>query len=256
MKSVNVRDNSVPDSKFSLSGRRALVTGGNSGLGAQISAALAAAGAEVFVVSRTGIDPLTGLTLPESNCLIADLTHPDAPKVVFDRFGSLDILVNCAGASFMNRAELISTADFMAILNINLTAAHALSAAFVQNLRERKTGGSIIHISSILAHQPIRGSAAYAASKAGLDQLTRVQALEWGRHNIRVNSIAPGWFETPLTTELLASPAGAILRRQNPLGRLGAAGDLDGAVLLLASDAGRYITGMVLTVDGGQSLAG
>ncbi len=243
-------------SLFDLTGRVALVTGGNSGIGAHISEALSAAGATVFIVSRTGIDPQTGLTLPDSNCLIADLTLPDTPALVFERFGNVDILINCAGASFMDRAEAISTTDFMAVLNINLTAAHALSAAFVQSLRKRKIGGSIIHISSILANQPIRGSAAYAASKAGLDQLTRVQALEWGRHNVRVNSIAPGWFETPLTAELLASPAGAILRRKNPLGRLGSAGDLDGAVLLLASDAGQYISGVVLAVDGGQSLAG
>jgi NAD(P)-dependent dehydrogenase (short-subunit alcohol dehydrogenase family) len=243
-------------SLFDLTGRVALVTGGNSGIGAQISSALSRAGAEVYVVSRTGIDSASGLILPESNCLVADLTHPDTPALVFQRFAAVDILVNCAGASTMERAESISAADFMAVLNINLTAAHTLSAAFVQHLRKRKAGGSIIHISSILANQTIRGSAAYAASKAGLDQLTRVQALEWGRHHVRVNSISPGWFETPLTADLLASPAGAILRHKNPLGRLGAAGDLDGAVLLLASDAGRYINGVVLAVDGGQSLGG
>jgi NAD(P)-dependent dehydrogenase (short-subunit alcohol dehydrogenase family) len=242
-------------SLFDLTGRVALVTGGNSGIGAQISAALSAAGADVFVVSRTGINPLTGLNLPENNCLIADLTHPDTPERVFKRFANVDILVNCAGASFMDRAEAISADNFMSVININLTAVHTLSAAFVQNLRKRKAGGTIIHISSILANQTIRGSAAYAASKAAVDQLTRIQALEWGRHNVRVNAISPGWFETPLTHDLLSGPAGGILRQKNPLGRLGQDGDLDGAVLLLASDAGRYINGVVLAVDGGQSLS-
>jgi NAD(P)-dependent dehydrogenase (short-subunit alcohol dehydrogenase family) len=243
------------DSLFSLKGRNALVTGGNSGIGSQISAALTKAGAEVFIVSRTGIDAQTGRPLPQSHCLVADLTHAETPHLVFERFGRVDILINCAGASQMARAEAISTPDFMDVLNINVAAAHAMSAAFVRQLRLRQCGGSIIHISSILANQTVRGSAAYAASKAGLDQLTRVQALEWGRYNIRVNSIAPGWFETPLTHDLLSGPAGGILGQRNPLGRLGTPGDLDGAVLLLASDAGRYINGVILAVDGGQSLS-
>lgn len=242
------------ETNFDLTGRTALVTGGNSGLGAQISRVLTEAGARVFIVSRTGIDPETGAHLDADSCLIADITHADTPRRAFEAAGQVDILVNCAGASLVERAELTSASDFNSVVNVNLVAAQNMSVSFVEHLRKRKTGGVILHISSILATQTMRGSAAYAASKAGLDQLTRVQALEWGKYGIRVNSIAPGWFETPLTSGLLSGPAGSVLRQKNPLSRLGKDGDLDGAVLLLTSDAGRYINGVILPVDGGQSL--
>jgi 2-dehydro-3-deoxy-D-gluconate 5-dehydrogenase len=243
---------------FSLAGKAALVTGGNSGLGRDALHAMRGAGAKCFAVSRTGIDHATGAQLSAQECLVLDLKHEGAAAIALDAAenacGPIDVLVNSAGVSLMQRAETCSAGEIEELFSINLFAVNALNAEFVKRCRKRGSGGSIINVGSILAANAMRGAAIYGASKAALDQLTRVQALEWGRHGIRVNSIAPGWFQTPMTDDLLSGPAGALLRQKNPTGRLGLPGDLDGAVLLLASDAGRYITGSIITVDGGQHL--
>ncbi|MCU0830379.1 MAG: SDR family oxidoreductase [Rhizobiaceae bacterium] len=222
--------------------------------------ALQAAGARCFSVSRTGMDQDTGQMLPPEVSFVTDLTDDGAAKRAIDAaeqvIGPLDVLINSAGISEVARAEATSGELLFSQLAINLAAVQELSAEFVCRCKARKRGGAIINISSILSGMPMRGSSGYAASKAALDQMSRVHALEWGRHGIRVNVIAPGWFPTPMTDGLLSGPTGAVLRQKNPLGRLGEAGDIAGAVLLLASDAGRYMTGSVIVVDGGQSLAG
>lgn len=245
---------------FDLSGKAALVTGGNSGLGRDIVLAMQRAGAKCYSVSRTGALRDEGRPFADSEGALLDLTRSNAATTALDlaerQVGPIDILVNCAGISEMARAEQADMALFSQLLAINLVAVQALSAEFVRRCKARKAGGSIINVGSILSASPMRGASAYAASKAALDQMSRVQALEWGRHGIRVNVIAPGWYPTPMTGDLLNGPTGAILRQKNPLGRLGQSGDLDGAVLLLASDAGRYITGAIIPVDGGQQLAG
>jgi NAD(P)-dependent dehydrogenase (short-subunit alcohol dehydrogenase family) len=251
-----------PFGAFRLDGRAALVTGGNSGLGRDALDALRIAGARVHSVSRTGgshqDDRRPPLSPSEGD--IVDLTMANAAEIALDKaeaaVGPINILVNSAGISMRGRAEETTEAEMAAMLALNLTACHCLSAAFVNRCKARGVGGSIIHIGSILADSQMRGSMAYAASKAGLEQMAKVQALEWGRLGIRVNVIAPGWFPTPMTREILSGPAGAVLRQKNPLGRLGTAGDIAGAVLLLASEAGQYITGALLHVDGGQRLAG
>ena len=118
-----------------------------------------------------------------------------------------------------------------------------------------ETSGSIVNIASIAGLGVDKGIAAYAASKAGVIQLTKALALEWARYGIRVNAIAPGWFATEINTDYLASPAGQAILKSNPMRRFGKDGDLDGALLLLSSGAGGYITGTTLTVDGGHLLA-
>jgi 2-dehydro-3-deoxy-D-gluconate 5-dehydrogenase len=247
-------------SRFDMTGRSVLVTGGNSGLGRDALMALSGVGARCFTVSRTGIDQVTGFPLSARDCYVTDLTLDGAAQRTFNAaeaaIGFIDVLVNSAGISEIARAEALSSEQLFNQLAINLGAVQALSAEFVSRCKARKSGGAIINISSILAELPMRGSSGYAASKAALNQMSRVHALEWGRHGIRVNVIAPGWFPTPMTDGLLSGPTGAILRQKNPLGRLGETGDIAGAVLLLASDAGRYITGSTIVVDGGQQLAG
>ena len=242
---------------FSLDGRRAIVTGGNMGLGAGIAALLAGRGARVLSVARGPRATDAPASIVHKS---VDLRRAGSEDEVLGlaqaELGGADILVNCAGNSLMERAEHIGRDAFDELLSINLTAVQALSAAFVRGCRKAGHGGAILNVSSMLTGVTLRGSAAYSAGKAGLDQLTRVHALEWGRHGIRVNAVAPGWFKTSMTSDILDGPGGTVLRQKNPLGRLGEAGDLDGAVLLLVSDAGRYITGAIIPVDGGQQLAG
>jgi NAD(P)-dependent dehydrogenase (short-subunit alcohol dehydrogenase family) len=251
-----------PLGAFRLDGRFALVTGGNSGLGRDALEALRMAGARVRSVSLSGFGQATDGRLPlaAAEADSADLTIPGVAREVFDRAeaasGPVDILVNSAGISLQARAEGTTEAEMAAMFAANVTACHAMAAEFAARRRQQGKGGSIIHVGSILADSPMRGTMAYAASKAALEQMARVQALEWGRHGIRVNVLAPGWFPTPMTDGILSGPAGAVLRQKNPLGRLGMPGDIAGAVLLLASDAGRYITGTMIHVDGGQRLAG
>ena len=226
------------------------------GLGARIASVLHDAGAQVMSVARGASAVPASAIVHEA----VDLREAESAQRVLDlaqrHFGGADILVNCAGQSVMERAERLGRADFDDVFRLNVTTVQDLSAAFVQQCRAAKHGGVILNVSSILARMPLRGGSAYAASKAALDQMTRVHALEWGRLGVRVNAIAPGWFETAMTRDLLSGPAGTLLRQKNPTMRLGEPGDLDGAVLLLVSDAGAYITGAILPVDGGQHLAG
>ena len=243
---------------FSLKGRTALVTGGHSGLGNQIVRVLQRAGASCIAVSRSSRHATElNATRPDHELLV-DLSVRDIVPV-FDEVvriaGSIDILVNSAGISYMERAERTDNGAFARTMAINVSVVQSMSACFVKHRIDIGSGGAILNIGSILGSDAMRGASAYAASKAALEQLSAVHALEWARHDIRVNVLAPGWFPTAMTTGLLAGPAGAVLRQKNPTGRLGEAGDLDGAVLLLVSDAGRYITGTVLQVDGGQHLA-
>ena len=243
---------------FSLKGRTALVTGGHSGLGNQIVGVLQSAGATCIALSRRAIpDGERRWSVPDHE-VIADLTAVDIDAVFAEAVslaGPIDILVNAAGISMMERAERMDVSAFNRIMTTNVGVIQSLSAAFVGHRIDCDAGGAILNIGSILGSDAMRGASAYAASKAALEQLSAVHALEWARHGIRVNVLAPGWFPTSMTSGLLAGPAGAVLRQKNPTGRLGEAGDLDGAVLLLVSDAGRYITGTVLQVDGGQHLA-
>ncbi|CAA0105365.1 Gluconate 5-dehydrogenase [Mycolicibacterium vanbaalenii] len=248
----------APDQIFDLSGRTALVTGASSGLGVQFALTLQAAGAKVVVAARR-MDRLESLcaTHPElvaMPCDIADLDSAEAVhRAIEERVGPIDILVNNAGTSIPARAEDEDLSDFRYVMDVNLVGAFRLTQLVGRRMIERG-GGNIINVASILglvAAAPNR-QAAYCASKGGLINLTRELAVQWARHGIRVNALAPGFFPSEATAELLDDDAGSsYIRRNTPMARAGRDGELSGALLLLASDAGSFITGQVLAVDGG-----
>lgn len=248
----------APSEMFDLRDRVALVTGASSGLGVQFALALQSAGAHVVVAARRA-DRLQALCeandgLTAVSCDIADAASVEsAHREVVERVGAVDILINNAGTSVPARAEEESLTDFQYVLDVNLVGAFRLTQLVGRGMIERG-GGSIVNVASILglvAASPNR-QAAYCASKGGLINMTRELAVQWARYNIRVNALAPGFFPSELTTELLDDDAGgSYIRRNTPMARAGQPGELCGALLLLASDAGSFITGQVIAVDGG-----
>jgi NAD(P)-dependent dehydrogenase (short-subunit alcohol dehydrogenase family) len=247
-----------------LAGRTALVTGASSGLGRHFALVLARAGARVAIGARR-MDRL--VTLAEEiragggEALLVELDVTDEASIeqavsrTADAMAGLDILVNNAGLVVAKAALDLSPADWDLTIATNLRGAFMVAQSAGRRMAEAKSG-SIINIASILGLRTGGHLAAYATSKAGLIHLTRNLALEWARLGIRVNAIAPGYVETELNSEFFGTQAGQDIIRRIPQRRLGQAEDLDGALLLLASDASRYITGAVLVVDGGHSING
>ncbi len=252
-------------SLFDVSGKTVLITGGSSSFGLEAVRLFLAHGARVVSVSRSfepGTADLDGRRLFEHNAFSSiefDLTAPDAVAQTFERtqviFGTPDIVINNAGISLMERAEKVTEEDWSAVMRINLDAAFQVAQTAARAMKHSGNGGSIINVSSILADRSLPGSSVYSMSKAALNQMTRAMALEWGRHGIRVNAVSPGWFTSRMSEDIMTGPGGEILRQKNPMRRFAAARDFDGVLLLLASDAGAYINGAVIPVDGGQSLA-
>ena len=238
-----------------LTGKTALVTGASSGLGAHFARLLAREGVMVTLAARR-MDPMVALTAEitaaggTAEALGLDVGDTDAVERVLSgrRF---DILVNNAGIGDAGSALEQTTAQIDAMLDVNLKGAFHVARAVAAGMRDAG-GGAIVNIASIIAHRVTARTAAYAASKAGLLHLTRALALEWARHGIRVNALCPGYIETPINADFFATEAGATLIRRIPQRRLGRPEDLDGALLLLVSDAGRYITGADIVVDGGH----
>ena len=243
---------------FALDGDVAIVTGASSGLGAAIARTLADAGASVAVVARRR-DRLDALAAEIGGVALAADLLDDAgrdavvPEVV-ERLGRPTVLVNAAGALVgADRAEDESPEAIRRTLELNLVAPLRLSQAVHPHL-VAAGGGAIVHISSISGQVGIPGipQASYAASKAGLSGLTCELAVQWARHRIRVNTVAPGFFRSEITADLYDSEKGsAWLRRGTLLPDEGRAEDVVGAVLWLVSDAGRYTTGQTIVVDGG-----
>lgn len=243
---------------FALDGAVAVVTGASSGLGAAVARTLAGAGASVALVARRR-DRLDALAAEVGGVALAcDLLDDAAldrvvPEVV-DRLGPPTVLVNAAGALVEPaRAEDESPAGIRRTLDLNLVAPMRLSQAVFPHL-VAAGGGAIVNISSISGHVGVPGipQASYAASKAALSGLTRELAVQWARHRIRVNTVAPGFFRSEITADLYDSEKGsAWLRRGTPLPDEGRAEDMVGAVLWLVSEAGRYTTGQTIAVDGG-----
>jgi NAD(P)-dependent dehydrogenase (short-subunit alcohol dehydrogenase family) len=247
-----------PAPGFGLQGKTAVVTGASSGLGRHFVEVLSQAGAQVFAVARRA-DLLADLAsqVPNTTAVRCDVTVPADIEQLLDEVqpgqSSPVILVNSAGGATSQRAVDLTPAAFADAIAVNLTATFALSAAFARSMVDGP-GGSIINVASmygLVAAAPIP-HAAYAAAKSGVIGLTRQLGCEWARHGVRVNAIAPGWFPTDLTRDFLASEDGAsYIRRNTPIGRPGRLDELDGALLLLASDLGSYITGQTIVVDGG-----
>jgi NAD(P)-dependent dehydrogenase (short-subunit alcohol dehydrogenase family) len=244
--------------RFDLHGRTALVTGASSGLGAGIARALAAAGAGVAVVARRR-DRLEELADDIDGAAFAcDLLEPDQldalVPAVAQRLGPPEILVNAAGViTGVHRAEDEPPESVRQTLELNLVAPLRLAQAVFPHMRSAGRG-SVVNVSSISAQVGIPGipQASYAASKAGLSGLTSELAIQWARHSIRVNTVAPGFFRSEITEALYADERSSDwLRRNTPLPMEGSVEDFVGAVLWLVSDAGRYVTGQTIVVDGG-----
>jgi hypothetical protein len=242
-----------------LTNKVAVVTGASSGIGASAVLALASHGATVVAVARRA-ERLVELSnqLADIVPYPCDLTHEPSCTQLIDAVvhdhGSIDILVNNAGVSRAKRAEFESPDEFRSVLELNLTVPYTLSRAAALHMFQQHEGGSIINVASILGLVGIGRipQASYAASKGGLINLTRELAVQWARRKVRVNAIAPGWISTEMTSELFATDSGRDwLEQQTPMGRGGEAWEIDGAILYLASSASTFVTGTVVTVDGG-----
>jgi NAD(P)-dependent dehydrogenase (short-subunit alcohol dehydrogenase family) len=232
---------------FSLEGRTAVVTGASSGLGARFAEVLAAAGATVFAAARRAERIKADDRIRPVACDVSIAENREGlVRTAVTETGRLDVLVNNAGTSGSSQEGI---ADFTDVLAVNLTAPFHLAG-----LAAEAKATSIINIASIIglvSTAPI-GGASYAASKAGLIGLTRELAGQWGGTGVRVNALAPGWFRSEMTEELFADERSSRwVTRNTMLGRAGESGELDGALLFLASDASSYCTGQVLVVDGG-----
>lgn len=249
-----------PLAAFRLDGRTAVVTGASSGLGARFARVLHAAGATVVVAARRA-DRLAGLAdeLGERVIPIAtDVADEASCRALIDatveRTGRLDVLVNNAGISGESvGAEQEPLAQFRQVVDVNLTAVFVLSQAAFEPLKA-SGHGTIVNIASVLglgAAVPLK-QASYCASKAGVVNLTRELGCQWIRKGVRVNAIAPGWFPSEMTGDMFGNEKGiAYMNATTPAGRGGNEDELDGALLLLASDAGSFFVGQTLVVDGG-----
>lgn len=246
---------------FGLTGRLALVTGASSGLGWHFARTLAAAGAAVAVAARR-IDRLATLVAAierdggVAHAVALDVSDAQSVRSAFDEVGHWrgvpDVLVNNAGVAVSRPLLEQSEDDYDGVLQTNLKGAWLVAQEGGRRLVAAERAGSIVNIASITGERVAGGVAPYCASKAALLQLTRAMALELASRDIRVNAIAPGYVATELNGDFLASTAGQRLMARIPQKRFGAPSDLDGALLLLASDAGSFMTGSVIAVDGGH----
>jgi NAD(P)-dependent dehydrogenase (short-subunit alcohol dehydrogenase family) len=244
---------------FRLDGRSAIVTGASSGLGVQFAEALRGAGANVVIAARRA-DRLEKVAaeIPGVVPVTCDVTRDDHCRALVDqtveRFGTVDVLVNNAGATSVGPAEEESLETFRTVVEANLTSVLRLSQLAGRQMIAAGRG-SIVNISSILGLVGVGQipQSAYVASKTGLVGLTRELAAQWARKGVRVNAIAPGFFESEMTEDMTTNEDAGLrwIRGKAPMGRPGLAGELNGALLFLASDASSYVTGHTIPVDGG-----
>jgi NAD(P)-dependent dehydrogenase (short-subunit alcohol dehydrogenase family) len=251
---------------FALDGRVAIVTGASRGLGEEMAEGLAEAGAALTICSRR--EEWLTPTVESFKArgfrvvgLIADVSKPADVQAVVDKtmaaYGRIDILVNNAGITWGAEPDHMPLDKWQKVIDVNLTGAFLFSQAAGRKMLERDYG-RIVNVSSIAGlHASVNGPhyAAYAASKAGLMGLTRELAASWGRHNIRVNAIAPGFFRSRLADPVLPLVEPGI-KASAPIPRIGAEGELKGVCLFLCSDASNYITGQTIVVDGGRTIGG
>lgn len=256
MTDVNVAARAQPTIWPGLAGKTALVTGASSGLGAHFAELLAGQGVTVTIAARRA-DRLAVL----SRRIVGDggsirsieMDVADPVSVAEALKGHVfDIVINNAGATVSAPALTHNAGDIDAIIDTNLKGAFHVARVTADSMIDAGKSGSIVNVASILGIRVASHVSAYAASKAGLVQLTRALALEWARHGIRVNALCPGYIETDLNRDFFATEAGAALIRRVPQRRLGQPADLDGPLLLLLSDLGEFMTGTEIVADGGH----
>lgn len=234
------------------------MSGASSGLGRHFAHALARAGAHVTIGARriAALEETASAIVTASgtvNIVEIDVTDTDSVAAAFPQDGTAyDIVVNNAGVTQSGPALGTANDDWSRVIDTNLSGVFRVAQAAARQMVNAQTEGSIINIASVLGLRVAGNVAAYAAAKAGVVQLTRALALEWARHGVRVNALCPGYIETDLNHEFFASEAGQALIRRVPQRRLGKPEDLDGPLLLLASDASRFMTGSDIVADGGH----
>ena len=245
---------------FNLAGKVALVTGGSKGLGKAMARGLAEVGADVIISSRTEgeLRPALGEILEgtgrKGKYIVADMTKRDdvarLARTALEQMGRVDILVNNAGTNEPQAIDKITDEAWDRVMEINLNSVMALTRALVPQMKERRWG-RIIHISSVMGFISKEGRDAYSVTKSALLGLARANALDLGPHGITVNCIAPGPFLTDLPGRLLSAEEKRVFAARTALGRWGEPNELIGPILVLATEAGSYITGQTLVVDGG-----
>jgi len=248
---------------FSLEGRIALVTGASSGLGHHFAQVLACAGAKVAVAARRTerlreLEALIRGRGGQAAAVALDVTDRASVTRAFDAaesaLGPVSILLNNAGVPSGSYFLKTSEEEWRGVMAVNLDGVFRVGQEAARRMAERGKGGVIVNTASMLSFSVSKSLSAYSATKAAVASLTRSMALELARDNIRVNALAPGYFDTELNQGFLTSDAGQRMLARVPMRRPGALGDLDGPLLLLASDAGAYMTGSIVTVDGGHLL--
>jgi NAD(P)-dependent dehydrogenase (short-subunit alcohol dehydrogenase family) len=242
---------------FRLDGRRALVTGASSGIGLGAAAALAQAGAHVWMVARgesalfAARDAILAVG-GQATAIILDITDLAATAAYVAANGPFDVLVNAAGMARHAPALQTTAQDFDAVMDLNLRAAYFLTREVARGLIGAGRTGSLINVSSQMGHVGGPDRAVYSAGKHALEGMTKAMAIEWGAHGIRVNTLCPTFIRTPLAEQTLSNPERrAWVLSKIKLGRLGEVEDLMGPVVFLASDASALVTGTHLLVDGG-----
>jgi len=246
-----------------LADRTALVTGASSGLGRHFATVLARNGAKVAIAARRmenlealagEIGKAGGHALP----IALDVADPEAIRAAVEKteqdLGPIGILINNSGIAPSESALDVDEALWDRVMDVNLKGAWITAQETARRMIEAGQGGSIINIASVLSLRVQKGTAPYAISKAGLLQMTKALALEWARFDIRVNAIAPGYFETDISRAFLQSEAGQRMAKSIPQRRFGEPEDLDGALMFLSGDGSNYVTGVLIPVDGGHNM--
>lgn len=251
---------------FRLDGQKVLVTGAGRGIGRALAIGLAEAGADLALLSRTKEDlEETARYIREIGrealVIPTDVTHRDeihkSLEYILEKWDRIDVLINNAGMNIRSKALEVTDEEWQKIMDTNLKSAFIMSQEVGKVMKETNTEGRIISISSVAGTVALRTGVVYAATKAAMIQMTKVLAMEWGPYNIRVNSIGPWYFRTPLTEKLLSDPEYLQeILSVTPLNRVGELKELVGPAVFLASEAGNYVTGQTLFVDGGMTIKG